>query len=136
MMGFRTSFRSFFVAVLSPLGYKGKNGTGQRVNADSPLTTNPLLSKGESWLPVRLNPHLSNVQVTATSQRSKGRLFHWSKLTTTPAQSSSCLRTIPCSDSTSISSHVVFPQLSDRKKGNWKSIKKWRPIYSPISTVK
>ena len=34
------------------------------------------------------------------------------------------------------SSHVVFPQLSDRKKGNWKSIKKWRPIDSPISMVK
>ena len=34
------------------------------------------------------------------------------------------------------SSHVVFPQLSDRKKGNWKSIKQWRPIYSPISMVK
>jgi hypothetical protein len=34
------------------------------------------------------------------------------------------------------SSHVVFPQLSDRKKGNWKSIKQWRAIYSPISMVK
>jgi hypothetical protein len=34
------------------------------------------------------------------------------------------------------SSHVVFPQLSDRKKGNWKSIKQWPPIYSPISMVK
>lgn len=34
------------------------------------------------------------------------------------------------------SSHVVFPQLSDRKKGNWKSIKQWRPIHSPISMVK
>jgi hypothetical protein len=34
------------------------------------------------------------------------------------------------------SSHVVFPQLSDRRKGNWKSIKQWPPIYSPISMVK
>jgi hypothetical protein len=34
------------------------------------------------------------------------------------------------------SSHVVFPELSDRKNGNWKSIKQWRPIYSPISMVK
>jgi hypothetical protein len=34
------------------------------------------------------------------------------------------------------SSHVVFPQLSDRKKGNWKSIKQWPPIHSPISMVK
>jgi hypothetical protein len=34
------------------------------------------------------------------------------------------------------SSHVVFPQLSDRNKGNWKPIKHWRPIYSPISMVK
>jgi hypothetical protein len=34
------------------------------------------------------------------------------------------------------SSHVLFPELSDRNKGNWKSIKKWRPIYSPISMVK
>jgi hypothetical protein len=34
------------------------------------------------------------------------------------------------------SSHVVFPELSDRKKGNWKPIKKWPPIYSPISMVK
>ncbi len=34
------------------------------------------------------------------------------------------------------SSHVVFPELSDRKKGNWKSIKQWPPIYSPISMVK
>ena len=34
------------------------------------------------------------------------------------------------------SSHVVFPQLSGRKKGNWKSIKQWPPIYSTISMVK
>jgi hypothetical protein len=34
------------------------------------------------------------------------------------------------------SSHVVFPQLSDRKKGNWKTIKHWPPIHSPISMVK
>jgi hypothetical protein len=34
------------------------------------------------------------------------------------------------------SSHILFPELSDRNKGNWKSIKKWRPIHSPISMVK
>ena len=34
------------------------------------------------------------------------------------------------------SNHVVFPELSDRKKRNWKSIKQWRPIHSPISMVK
>ena len=34
------------------------------------------------------------------------------------------------------SSHVVFPQLSNRKTGNWKSIKHWPPIHSPISMVK
>jgi hypothetical protein len=34
------------------------------------------------------------------------------------------------------SSHAVFPQLSDRNKGNWKTLKQWRPIYSPISMVK
>ena len=32
--------------------------------------------------------------------------------------------------------HVVFPELSDRKKGDWKPIKHWPPIYSPISMVK
>jgi hypothetical protein len=34
------------------------------------------------------------------------------------------------------SSHVVFPELSNRKTGNWKPLKKWPPIYSPISMVK
>jgi hypothetical protein len=34
------------------------------------------------------------------------------------------------------SSHVVFPELSNRKTGNWKPIKKWPPIGSPISMVK
>lgn len=34
------------------------------------------------------------------------------------------------------SSHVVFPELSNRRKGNWKPLKKWPPIHSPISTVK
>jgi hypothetical protein len=34
------------------------------------------------------------------------------------------------------SSHVVFPQLFDRNKGNWKPLKHWPPIYSPISMVK
>jgi hypothetical protein len=34
------------------------------------------------------------------------------------------------------SSHAVFPELSNRKAGNWKPIKKWPPIHSPISTVK
>ena len=34
------------------------------------------------------------------------------------------------------SSHVVFPQLFDRNKGNWKPLKSWPPIYSPISMVK
>jgi hypothetical protein len=34
------------------------------------------------------------------------------------------------------SSHVVFPELSNRKTGNWKSIKQWPPIHSPISMVK
>jgi hypothetical protein len=32
-------------------------------------------------------------------------------------------------------SHVFFPELSNRKTGNWKTIKQWRPIYSPISMV-
>ena len=34
------------------------------------------------------------------------------------------------------SSHAVFPELSNRKAGNWKPIKKWPPIHSPISMVK
>jgi hypothetical protein len=34
------------------------------------------------------------------------------------------------------SSHTVFPELSRRKAGNWKPLKRWRPIYSPISMVK
>jgi hypothetical protein len=34
------------------------------------------------------------------------------------------------------SSHAVFPELSERKKGNWKPIKKWPPIHSPTSMVK
>lgn len=33
-------------------------------------------------------------------------------------------------------SHVFFPELSNRKTGNWKSIKQWRPIHSPIPMVK
>jgi hypothetical protein len=34
------------------------------------------------------------------------------------------------------SSHVVFPELSNRKKGNWTPLKKWPPINSPIAMVK
>jgi hypothetical protein len=34
------------------------------------------------------------------------------------------------------SSHVVFPELLNRTKGNWKPIKHWRPIHSPLSMVK
>jgi hypothetical protein len=34
------------------------------------------------------------------------------------------------------SSHAVFPELSERKKGNWKPVKKWPPIHSTISMVK
>jgi hypothetical protein len=34
------------------------------------------------------------------------------------------------------SSHVVFPELSNRKAGNWKTIKRWPPIHSPVSMVK
>jgi hypothetical protein len=34
------------------------------------------------------------------------------------------------------SNHVLFPELSNRKAGNWKPIKKWPPIRSPISMVK
>jgi hypothetical protein len=34
------------------------------------------------------------------------------------------------------SSHVVFPELSNRKAGNWKPIKRWPPIHSPVSMVK
>jgi hypothetical protein len=34
------------------------------------------------------------------------------------------------------SSHAVFPELSKRKAGNWKPVKKWRPIQSPISMIK
>jgi hypothetical protein len=34
------------------------------------------------------------------------------------------------------SSHAVFTELSERKKGNWKPLKKWPPIRSPISMVK
>jgi hypothetical protein len=34
------------------------------------------------------------------------------------------------------SNHVVFPELSNRKKGEWKTIKQWPSIHSPISMVK
>jgi hypothetical protein len=34
------------------------------------------------------------------------------------------------------SSHAVFPELSKRKNGNWKPIKKWPPIQSAMSMVK
>jgi hypothetical protein len=34
------------------------------------------------------------------------------------------------------SSHTVFPELSSRKRGNWKPIKRWPPIYSPLTMVK
>jgi hypothetical protein len=34
------------------------------------------------------------------------------------------------------SSHVVFPELSDRKRGNWKPLKKWKPIHSTLTMVK
>jgi hypothetical protein len=34
------------------------------------------------------------------------------------------------------SSHVVFPELLNRKGGNWTPLKKWPPINSPISMVK
>jgi hypothetical protein len=30
------------------------------------------------------------------------------------------------------SSHLVFPELSRRKSGNWKPLKKWPSIRSPI----
>ena len=34
------------------------------------------------------------------------------------------------------SSHTVFPEFSKRQRGDWKPIKRWPPIYSPISMVK
>ena len=34
------------------------------------------------------------------------------------------------------SSHIVFPELLSRKTGNWKPLKKWRPIHSPLTMVK
>lgn len=34
------------------------------------------------------------------------------------------------------SRHSVFPEFSRRKDGNWKPLKKWRPIQSPITMVK
>jgi len=34
------------------------------------------------------------------------------------------------------SSHVIFPELADYKTGNWKGIKRWQPVYSPIAMVK
>jgi hypothetical protein len=34
------------------------------------------------------------------------------------------------------SSHIVFPELSRRKSGNWKPLKKWPPIRSPIDMAK
>ena len=34
------------------------------------------------------------------------------------------------------SSHSVFPELLNRNKGDWKPIKHWRPINSPLTMVK
>jgi hypothetical protein len=34
------------------------------------------------------------------------------------------------------SSHVVFFEFSKRQRGDWKPLKRWPPIYSPISMVK
>lgn len=34
------------------------------------------------------------------------------------------------------SSHAVFPEFSKRYRGNWKPLKKWPPVHSPISMVK
>jgi hypothetical protein len=34
------------------------------------------------------------------------------------------------------SSHVVFSEFSKRQRGDWKPLKRWPPIYSPISMVK
>jgi hypothetical protein len=34
------------------------------------------------------------------------------------------------------SSHAVFPELSSRKAGNWKPIKRWPSIRSKMSIVK
>ena len=31
--------------------------------------------------------------------------------------------------------NTVFPELSDWKTGNWRGIKKWRPIQSPSTMV-
>jgi hypothetical protein len=44
-------------------------------------------------------------------------------------------------DSTALSfnlepSHTVFPEFSRRKEGNWKPLKKWPPVSSPLSIVK
>ncbi len=113
-------FRLFVVALCSLLGYKGKNGTGQRVNADTSLTTNHLLRKGKLWLLVRLNVHPNPFQVTTASQKSKGRLWNWSKWTTTPAQSSSCSMTTPCLDSISIPATLYSRncQTGEREIGN------------------
>ena len=34
------------------------------------------------------------------------------------------------------SSHTVFPELSVRKRGDWKPLKRWRPIHSPLMMVR
>jgi hypothetical protein len=34
------------------------------------------------------------------------------------------------------SSHIVFPELSSRKRGTWKPVKQWPSIHSPIDMVK
>jgi hypothetical protein len=34
------------------------------------------------------------------------------------------------------STHTVFPELSTRKRGEWKSIKRWPPIHSPLMMVR
>jgi hypothetical protein len=34
------------------------------------------------------------------------------------------------------SSHVVFPELSDWKTGDWRALKRWPPISSSLTMVK
>jgi hypothetical protein len=34
------------------------------------------------------------------------------------------------------SSHVVFPELSDWKTGDWRAVKRWPPISSNLSMVR
>jgi hypothetical protein len=33
------------------------------------------------------------------------------------------------------SSHVVFPELSDWKTGDWRAVKRWPPIHGKLSMV-